>query len=224
MNDTANHLTSLKTLGSSIDFVESECIRNIDTVLKKIKKKTNGAQQLNELSGILHESDSPYGMAIVNDHTAFAGAKNSIFTSATQKFTMEQLLERMDGDDLDKAKLGKEYEKFDKEYRSLIEKHLKKGCEKDQSAVIADLKKITKSLKDKLKPTGEKQIKWDGTVKQKVPVILAHIFAIWSMQHAEQYFDAEGVGEGQKKLFNATPCRPNCNTPPDARDGVLESV
>ncbi|CAF3372385.1 unnamed protein product [Rotaria sp. Silwood1] len=54
--------------------------------------------------------------------------------------------------------------------------------------LIADTKFITGNIKQ----TSD-TIEWDSSVRDKIPKLLAHIFALWTLQNAASYFEAEDV-------------------------------
>ncbi|CAF3605157.1 unnamed protein product [Rotaria sp. Silwood1] len=55
--------------------------------------------------------------------------------------------------------------------------------------IVGDMKQISK------------QIVWDTVIRDKVPNLAAHIFALWTLQHAHHYFEAEDLDDRNNYLL-----------------------
>ncbi|CAF5016018.1 unnamed protein product, partial [Rotaria sp. Silwood1] len=58
----------------------------------------------------------------------------------------------------------------------------------------------TKMLAGNIKQTSD-NIQWDAPVRNKIPTLLAHIFALWTLQSAHHYFEVGNVGNNNSYLL-----------------------
>ena len=69
-------------------------------------------------------------------------------------------------------------------YKKLVIQYLKTSI--DFNRLISETKLIAGNLKQTTS-----NIEWDATVRNKIPRLLAHIFALWTLQNATSYFEVE---------------------------------
>ena len=61
--------------------------------------------------------------------------------------------------------------------------------------LISDTKLISKHA---AKETGA--IVWDASIRNKIPKLAAHVFALWTLKNAEHYFEAESLEDKNKRV------------------------
>ena len=104
------------------------------------------------------------------------------FDDKKQKFTEEV-----------KKNLKTSFEIFNNLYFELFEKYMKENSNKEE--IIDDLEKIIieleKNSQQKLIAINEKN--WNVHVVEKIPLILAHVFVIWTFQNSDlEFFNPSG--------------------------------
>ena len=78
------------------------------------------------------------------------------------------------------------YSDYDFTYQKLVKKYLKLNPDIEPLVI-----KVT-SMVACIEYTDEDN-HWDGNLSDKIPEILAHVSAIWTLQNCSTYFDAEGI-------------------------------
>ena len=179
-------------------------------------KGENGMASLNNL-GLLLLAD-PMGKVVISENKLFKGMNISLFNQKMQKFGIEVVLngtkkpdgsvelrglEGSEGKDLDKNLLQKKFDEFDGEYKHLIEQYLKPKKEGgiNLKALKNELDLIIETLKSKLVKIKETLMSWFRDAKKdEIPKILAHLFAIWTLMNAEDFYElSEGKGDATNK-------------------------
>ncbi|CAF0939888.1 unnamed protein product [Adineta steineri] len=79
-------------------------------------------------------------------------------------------------------------------YTKLIENYLKINI--DFQKLISE----TKLIAGDIKQTPD-NIQWDAYVRDRIPKLIAHIFALWTLQNASSYFDVEDVVDRKNYLL-----------------------
>ncbi|CAF3762063.1 unnamed protein product, partial [Rotaria sp. Silwood1] len=81
-----------------------------------------------------------------------------------------------------KAIKGCRYDEFHEIYDSLIKQYLKPSLQLDP--LIAATKLLAGDVKQQ-----PMNIEWDASIRNKVPQLAAHVFALWTLQSAHHYFE-----------------------------------
>ena len=100
----------------------------------------------------------------------------------------------IEGDKIDKKKLRKRFEEFEKIYTDLIKNYLSPDLKLDR--LISDTILIVGKMKQVVS-----DIQWDSHVRDKVPKLMAHIFALWTLKHSEHYFEAKDLENSDNYLL-----------------------
>ena len=94
------------------------------------------------------------GMTIISEHKIFKGQSISLFNQSTQRHDIHYVLDKLDGDDLDKSILLECYEHFDKIYKNLVKENInqiEKKNEEERNNTINSLVRKIKMLLNKVK-------------------------------------------------------------------------
>ncbi|CAF4691084.1 unnamed protein product, partial [Rotaria sp. Silwood2] len=106
-----------------------------------------------------------------------------------------------EGDDLAKDVVCSRYKSFRRTYDDLISKNLgsfnsKTQTEPNLEVLIAQ----TKFLIGKV-VRNTNVITWDHSFRDKIPELLAHIFAIWTLKNTQHYNNSRGIDESRAYLL-----------------------
>ena len=166
------------------------------------KKGLNGSQELNKL-GVLLLAE-PVGQLITSENKLFKGVNLSVFNDIIQKYPIEEVLKKMEGDDLDNLdtiKLKKRYDEFIGLYEKIVTTYL---LPKDKgginlNALLVEFNLELKSMATKFNSL----LNWfTSSPKFEMPKILAYLFAIWTLMNAEDFFEiSETADADNKKKF-----------------------
>lgn len=172
--------------------------------MRNFKKNHGGVQAINNLG--LYLQTSPIGKSIVSDHAIFKGLNLSHFNSKIQRYGIEEVLPKLQGYEINneknkieinKEKIKKRYINFQEKYKNLIEKYLKPDAN-NLTNLIAELKALT----NKIYSFANKVYNWFcGESKTNIPVILAYLFAIWTLINAKDYFEMAKETEDTKSFL-----------------------
>lgn len=146
----------------------------LNEFLKEYKQAKGGAQKIGLLGVKLNEhSNSAVAQRIINEHSAFHGYALSLRNEKTLRFTAADVVAALEGDEINKASLLEQYQVFDKEYWALVESGLMNRQE------------VQRQIK-------EKALLIRATVYDRAKVIslMAHVFAWWTLSHAQHYSEA----------------------------------
>ncbi len=110
----------MKILADNIPILKKRIDEKIDQVLLTYRKRNGGGMAIALLSGVLSEDKSGIGQIIIKDHECFKGEAISIFNEETQRYGIDIILERLEGDKLDKEKLKEHYSKFNLRYKQIV--------------------------------------------------------------------------------------------------------
>ena len=184
-------LLQFQALNYIEDIKKPEWLDEILLNFKKNAEKTTqnaATQELNKLGALLQ--GHPLGKILVSENKIFKGLNLSYFNEKLQKYGIDEVLKTINGQNLDLESLKKRYEDgFKPKYESLVEKYLK------PKPVGIDLQAIKNSLKLLLEKIGANGMldtikSWFiDSKKLELPNILAHLFAIWTLMNADDFFD-----------------------------------
>ncbi|ETO30348.1 hypothetical protein RFI_06774, partial [Reticulomyxa filosa] len=188
-------LVEMKTISVHLFKFKHSINKLIDTLVIAYKKKSNGGVDIAALATQLEEESTGVGKMIVAEHSVFKGFSVALFNQKTLAHGIDYVLEKIEakGDPIDTSKLKKMYDEFNTKYRKLVQDNLAKiKNDSKQLSVFANNARMC--------ARGIKQIqdneKWDASVRDSIPEMMANIFALWTLQHVQYYHDAQGV-EGQ---------------------------
>ncbi|CAF1389902.1 unnamed protein product [Rotaria sordida] len=179
----AEILINMKRASNNFPLFKEKIHQRIDTTLEVFKKlKIN----FRKLGVLLSQDQTGIGSSIVAEHKAFEGYSLSLFNEKTRKHDIEYVLENLTGEFLDKNKLRKRYNEFRIIYDGLIKQYLKPRIKLDQ--LIANIKIFTGDVKQQ-----SNQIEWDANIRNRVPKLAAHVFALWTLRNGHHFFEDDSV-------------------------------
>jgi len=183
----AELLIEMKSLAENLTMFDREINEKVDDSLKFYREKF-GAAPLSRLTMILERSE--VGMRIICEH-ALLQAENwrhrNIKTQAQNN--IEYVLNSLEGDDIDRDILTSRYETFQTNYDEILKRNIGK---EDEKSTVNTLASNLKLFVDKLRSTSESTV-MSTCFRDGVPEILAHIFAIWTLQNTEYYNEMRGI-------------------------------
>ncbi|CAF4470583.1 unnamed protein product [Rotaria sp. Silwood2] len=194
IDDVAKILIHMKHAADNILSFKPKMHKKIDAILVEFKNRKKDPTAFGKLGVLLNQDETGIGQSIVAEHTAFQGYSLSLFNEKSRRHGIDYVLENISGEVLDKKKLKTRYEKFHDIYDRLVKQYLKLNVVLDP--LIADTKLFAGYVKQQ-----PKDIQWDSTIRNKVPELAAHVFALWTLQNAQHYFEADGVGNRDSYLF-----------------------
>ncbi|ETO32257.1 hypothetical protein RFI_04860, partial [Reticulomyxa filosa] len=129
----------------------------------------------------------------------------SLFNVKTKSHGVDYVLEKLDikGNKTDLTKLKTKYLEFDGKYRQLVQLNLK---ESTLSSCLTTLANNTKLLAHQVEQSPDNVV-WDSPIRDKVMDLLVYIFALWTLQNAQFFFDAKGVGDQETYLLQPHPAQ-----------------
>ncbi|ETO14908.1 hypothetical protein RFI_22460 [Reticulomyxa filosa] len=98
-------------------------------------------------------------------------------------------------DQINTEDLKEKFNKFNDLYRRLIKENLQE-CGPNITLLINNAKIFIGKIEQK-----PDSVKWDAKIRNKVPELMAYIFAVWTLQNAHFYFDAKGVQDQNSYLL-----------------------
>ncbi|ETN99120.1 hypothetical protein RFI_38367, partial [Reticulomyxa filosa] len=176
-------LLAMKEISMYIFSFKNVVDKRIDELLGAYKRHNKGGMSISLLALQLEKEPSGIGKIIVAEHNAFKGYNVSLFNVKTQSHGIDYILKKIEtkGDKVDASKLKKIYEEFNSLYRKLVKENLTED-KQNVITLVNNTKMITRAIRN------------------KIPDLMAHIFALWTLQNAQFYFDAKGI-EGQESYL-----------------------
>jgi hypothetical protein len=194
--EIADFLMALKKLANGIPNFKARANKAIDTLMVMAKKEI-GSQIIGRLRIHLNKELSGTGRMLIADHKSFAGSEVKDFNERTNAHGIDYVLDNLEGntagrlpDVVDrniKQSLERRYKDFEREYTGLYKKCL--GRPEYRAELIDDIKH--KARKVSVKKDG---ICWDTLAKDRVISLMAHIFALWTVENKKYYQDANYEG------------------------------
>ena len=187
-------LINIKRVSNYFPTFKQSLTERIDDMLVEFKNAKKDSTAFSKLGALLNQDEAGVGQRIVAEHKAFQGFSLSLFNEKTQKHGIDYVLKNLTGDLIDRILLQKRYKEFRDLYDSLIRQYLKADMKYD--ALIADTKQMAGDTKQK-----PDVIDWDATVRSKVQKLAAHIFALWTLQNSQHFFEADSTDNRDSYLL-----------------------
>ncbi|CAF1185261.1 unnamed protein product [Adineta steineri] len=194
IENISKSLINMKRVSNNILTFKPRINLKIDQVLHNYKNRTKASNAFAKLGTILIQDSTGIGHYIITEHKAFQGYALSLFNENTQKHGIEYVLNKLDGEFLNKDKLKKRFKEFRDIYEDLIKHYLKINIEFEK--LISEIKIIAEDVKQK-----SGVLSWNASVRDTIPKLLAHIFALWTLQNASHYFEIEDVDNKNSYLL-----------------------
>lgn len=189
----AESLKSIKLIGTNIPLLKTKISEKIDEILNNYKIQ-HDSFMFAKLGKILNEDSHGIGQRIISEHILFQGYVLNLFNEKTQKYRVEYVLSKIRGNEIEKNLLKKRYDDFRSIYDSLISKHLRSNMQ--LVSLISDIKIIAGCMVQT-----KSSIKWTAIIRDKALKLVAHVFALWTLQNAKYYFEVEGFNDKEHYLF-----------------------
>lgn len=187
-------LIKVKRTANNILPFKTRINERIDEILNWLKLSKNDAKIFAKLGTLFNQDKTGVGQSIIAEHKAFQGFSLSLFNEKTKRHNIEYVLNYIEGNSIDKRLLKKRFDEFDGIYHDLIKHHLRPDLKLER--LISD----TVLLVGKKKQTVN-DVQWDGGVREIVPKLMAHIFALWTLKHSEHYFEAKDLEDRDNYLL-----------------------
>ncbi|CAF4449380.1 unnamed protein product [Rotaria sp. Silwood2] len=194
IDETAKILIHMKRAENNFPSFKLRIHEKVDEILGGFKNSKKDSTAFGKLGVLLNQDATGIGQSIVAEHNAFQGYSLSLFNEKTQKHGLDYVLNLISGEDLDKKKLRTRYNEFHDTYDKLVKKYLIPNMKLDQ--LIADAELLAGDVKQQ-----SNSIEWDAIIRNKVPKLAAHVFALWTLQNAHHYFEADGVENKESYLL-----------------------
>ena len=164
----------IKFFAENLTMFDKKINREIDKALQNFKMK-QGSAGISKLCMKLEKFD--IGNRLIAEHSIFAGENWRRRREKMQnQDNLEYVLKKLDGDELDSDVLRSRCTLFKKTYDELLTTYLFNAKEDEikTDAIVMRIKMIIGEVKQ----DNPRKITWDETLRDSIPEILAHIFAV----------------------------------------------
>ena len=134
----------------------------------------------------IHLKEDVNGSIIVTEHKQFEAYRRAIFNRKTLSQDIDYVLKNIKGTHVDVKELKEAFFIYKTNFDELIVKYIrpKVGTE----ILVNELNKILEKIRQKnSKPLSQ----MDSNVLKELPVLIAHIFALWTFLNSKSYFSNE---------------------------------
>jgi len=193
-------LAQLKLVAESVLMFRVKVNQDIDRILTDFNKK-KGSSSLVKLSTLLESDEGSLGKLVFSEHSIFKGVRNVARGALVQKYGKDLVLTNIRGDGLQvtdnisekqfsglKSKLLREFNTFDKIYNGLVDSYLSKIARVGLKVIDQLVQEVTQKASSYWASTSN--FSWTSSVKSGITEILACVFAIWTLQNSEFYFQS----------------------------------
>jgi len=194
LENNATLLINMKILSMNLELFRVKIDEKINETLETYKRQFGNAA-LTHLGQRLNQDKTGTGQHILEDYTCFQGFTLSLFNTKTKSHGIDYVLKCLGGNEIEKGKILKRYTEFEEIYKGLVKSYLKP--EPDLSEIIANTRLLV--CHDVGELSANNSLGFDVVVK--LPKLLAHIFAIWTLQHPEHFYAAKGLGDQETYLL-----------------------
>ncbi|KAL4489804.1 hypothetical protein ABPG72_022444 [Tetrahymena utriculariae] len=201
----AQNIILMKKHSENLHPFKKQISNKLDNFLKNkyFKDKETKAKKMAQLAAHLQEDETGYGASIIDESEVFKGVSISIFNETTQKHGIDYVIENLRGDELAKNKLKEMYKKFESEYQGIVQKNLViiEKNDKTDKEIIDDLVAKVKCIASKRVGLRDGKVNWDAKVRQNLPSLIAHVFAIWTLLNTQYFKEVSDLENKQNYLF-----------------------
>jgi len=183
LQHTVDSLISIRNFSNKIFFFKKNVDEKLSLILKSIFKKSGNFNLIAKLAQSL--KTDPIGSLIVSEHKCFEAFHRSLFNRKTLSQDIKYVLENIKGDELDEKKLENDFSVFNSVYEKLLVEYLQPKIKFEK--FISNLRLIT----NKVKVGNSSKLKWDLYIREKIPEVVAYIFALWTLLNAGSYFESK---------------------------------
>jgi hypothetical protein len=187
--EAASHIfIRVKTYSNRLYVFKESIDEKLDKIMNVYIEKNGGFEIIGKLGMLLKKNID--GSRILTEHKCFEAHNRSLFNRKTLSQDIDYVLKDLRGDAIDEKKLASSYRAFKTKFDSLIEDYLYPKIDFDtfKSNLSLFVSNILKNTNN-----GE----WTEKTLEDLPILIAHIFALWTLLNAGQYFQMQG----DKKTF-----------------------
>ena len=192
-------LIKVKLFAENLPMFNSKIHAEIDEALKTYKKE-NGILAITQLATALEKTD--VGSKLIAEHACFAGEDlHRRRLKMENQDNIDYMLQELGGDDIVIEVLRTRYQTFRKTYDCLIDRYLslldqKSEKEPNLEVLISETKVLLGTVAPK-----SNTITWNHSFKDKIPELLAHIFAVWTLKNTQHYNAMRGIDAARTYLL-----------------------
>jgi len=127
----------------------------------------------------------------VSEHKQFEAYRRAIFNRKTLSQDIDYVLKNIKGTNVDVKGLQESFVIYKTHFDELIVKYIRPKV--DAEILIDDLQRVVERIlrHSKNTSTNSKTLQWDTQVLKELPVLIAHIFALWTFLNSKSYFSNE---------------------------------
>ncbi|CAF1267204.1 unnamed protein product [Adineta steineri] len=195
----AHYLLKMKFFAENFSMFDTKINLNIDECLKFFQT-SQGPTMIGQLTMILEKDE--LGSRLISEHSALSGEDWRKRREKMQnQDNLDYVLKELTGDDLSKDVLKRRYADFRKTYDDLISKNLaafnlKTEKEPKLDILISETKALIADGNHK-----SNVINWDHSLRDRIPHLLAHIFAVWTLKNTQHYNNMRGIESARAYLL-----------------------
>ncbi|KAL4489801.1 hypothetical protein ABPG72_022441 [Tetrahymena utriculariae] len=205
IDSVAQNIIKMKKHSENLHEFKNKIFNQLENFLKNkyFKEKETRTNKMSQLAAHLQADQSGYGIAIIEESEVFKGVSLSIFNEITQKHGVDHVIENTRGDQISKEKLKSIFKKFEKEYQEIVQQKLIiiERNAKAEKEIIEELVTNIKQITNKKVSLNEGKIIWDQKIRQQLPSLIAHIFAIWTLLNTQYFKQVSDSENKQNYLF-----------------------
>ncbi|KAH3764756.1 helicase carboxy-terminal domain protein [Pelomyxa schiedti] len=180
----AEELIALKQTGEHL-FYSEEVTIFIEAFIQEFKQRHCS---LYKLGCALIGDNSGMGIVVAHDSSSLKAFLPHTRVFAPETRSMEYILTKLEGEDIDSTQIAQLLVKFDSTYSNLRRMFLVADLETSQRSVIKLIKNFSLTTEQNLGvPKVDRQC--TGEMTDSLPELLAHIFMLWTLSHAGNYFE-----------------------------------
>ena len=194
VEDIARFLINMKRVSNNLPPFRVQINHRIDLVLNHHKNSNRSSDTFKKLGTILNIDKEGIGQTIISEHKAFQGFSISIFNEKIQRHKIDYVIDKLKWDSLNKEQFRTRYQEFNTLYEELVQQNLKSNMELDK--LLSNIRLIFGDIKQ-----DTHDIQWDASARNKIPKLVAHIFALWTLKNASHYFEAIHLTDKQNYLL-----------------------
>ncbi|CAF2394409.1 unnamed protein product [Rotaria sp. Silwood2] len=195
----AELLKKIKFFAENFSMFDTKINGIIDEVLKSYRTQ-QGPLILSQLTMILETTD--IGSRLIAEHSCLSGEDWRKRREKMQKQDdLNYVIDELEGDDLATDVLRSRYKAFRRMYDELISKIL--GSFNPQTETEPDIEVLITQTKILLGTVAHKatEVTWDHSFRDKIPELLAHIFAVWTLKNTQHYNAMRGIDAANAYLL-----------------------
>ncbi|XP_065682686.1 uncharacterized protein LOC136085794 isoform X1 [Hydra vulgaris] len=205
VNEKVKWLIKIKTFANNLPEYTESINEKLDHIFKIYKNQYGKRMEMAELSIALQQDPSGVGFNIISEHSVFKGQVISIFNQNTRYHGIDYVLNNLEGDDINKEstqRLRDIFELYINNYKQTITKYIIQISEKN---VLNEFVLLIKHNGDKMAENVLQKKIWDEHDRKNMSILVARIFALWTLQNAEYYNEMEGIENQDSYLLTPHP-------------------